>query len=120
MPKEQNKDKWPPDGDRPRQWRAVFLGHPGAPDCGVIVRYHAILNPGEDLAEDPKTLELTWDEWVRDHDTVYGLALDGTERAEVDKDKEAWKAVKAAAKADPTGPWPALVRLLRPLLKNAD
>lgn len=73
---EQNKDKWPPDGDRPRQWSAGFLGRQGAPDCAVILRHDAILAPGEELTEYTPTIELTWAEWESGHDD-YGLAVDG-------------------------------------------
>jgi hypothetical protein len=70
---EQHPELWPPDGDRPRQWVASVMG-PGDP---VIVRYVAILEPGEELTEYPKTLELTADEW-RDTHADYGLNVDGS------------------------------------------
>jgi hypothetical protein len=70
---EQNPHLWPPDGDRPRQWVASVMGL-GDP---VIVRYVAILEPGEDLTEYPKTLELTAEEW-RDTHADYGLHADGS------------------------------------------
>lgn len=73
---EQNRNQWPPDGDRPRRWNAYFTGRFGTPDCTVIVRHYAILAPGEDLTEYPKTLELTWDEWLTSH-VDYGLTVEG-------------------------------------------
>lgn len=71
--KEQHPDLWPPDGDRPRHWRAHSTGEGGA----VLLRHYAILEPGEDLTEYPKTIELTWQEWLDSH-AYYGLNADGT------------------------------------------
>jgi hypothetical protein len=62
------------DPDRPRQWMAHFLGGPG--NNPVILRRYAILADGEDLTEDPPSVELNWGEWVNRHGE-YGLDVDG-------------------------------------------
>lgn len=73
---EQHPHLWPPDGDRPRIWSAHILGAVATPDATVILRHYAILDPGEQLTEYPKTLALTWDEWVASH-ADYRLTIDG-------------------------------------------
>ena len=64
---------WPLPGDRPRRWAA----HGAGVDENVVLRHYAILAPGEELDEFPKTIELTWDEWMTSH-ADYGLTADGT------------------------------------------
>lgn len=63
---------WPAKDDRPRRWSAIIFGQMGP----VVLRHDAILEPGEDLTEYPKTLELTIEEWRGSH-AKYGLDLDG-------------------------------------------
>lgn len=70
---QQHPESWPAEGDRPRRWYATVMG----PADPVVVRHMAILEPGEDLTEYPKTLELTPDEWREGH-AGYGLNADGT------------------------------------------
>lgn len=70
---EQKPELWPPDGDRPRQWGAMFAPGGGS----VLLRHFAVLEPGEELSEYPKTLLLTAQEWAETH-ADYGLNADGT------------------------------------------
>jgi hypothetical protein len=65
---EQCPDRWPPADDRDRQWIAAKL------TTTYILRFCAVLAPGENLAEYPVTLELTPDEWRRFHDW-FGLDI---------------------------------------------
>jgi hypothetical protein len=89
-----NQEKWPPAGDtHARRWiaRVTSVGLP------VTVRHVAILAPGENLTEDPETWQLTWDEWVAGHESLYGLSLDGRPVAEVDELRTAWRRIRQMA-----------------------
>lgn len=65
-----NEDLWSADGDRPRQWQVMIMGDT------VTARYYAILEPGEDLTEYPRTERMTRAEWSERH-AEYGLTVDG-------------------------------------------
>jgi hypothetical protein len=66
-----NKELWPPDGDRPREWHYMRMFDT------VTVTYNAILEPGEDLTEYPETHRMDYAEWSERH-AEYGLTIDGT------------------------------------------
>lgn len=67
----QGQDMWPPAHDRTRQWQGTYAWG----EC--LLRFYAVLAPGEDLTDYPPTIELTDAEWIEQHATVYGLDLDG-------------------------------------------
>lgn len=59
---------------RARRWKARFILGPGGQ---VVLRQHlADVLPDEDVVDDPPTVGLTWDEWLRRH-AEFGLTVDG-------------------------------------------
>lgn len=55
-----------------RQWQArIFQGD------YVVLRQFLVLAPGEEATDDPPTVTLPWAQWLTDHDTTYGLTIDG-------------------------------------------
>lgn len=106
--------------DRQRKWGA----HVATGDS-VVLRNYAVLAPGERLeSDDPETVEVPWDKWTSTDqatgkpwcEVTYGLTADGRDVAEVNKDRQAWQAIRAAAQVDPK--FAALVRLFRQSLRE--
>jgi hypothetical protein len=99
---------------RQRRWGAVIAGV-GLP---VLLRNYAILDPGEDLTEEPPTKTIPWSEWLTDHATVYDLTLDGRSRAELLPMRDAYLRIKAKGDTDPD--WAAVALLFRGILRELD
>lgn len=86
---------WPADS-REREWIATISG----PDQDVLIRYYAVLLPGEDLTEFPETWQLTWSEWVETCTTVYGLTVEGVAVDTDAKDRAAWRKLRKMINGD--------------------
>lgn len=82
--------------DRVRQWGATVF-----PGEKVQCRNYAVLAPGEQLTDDPPTVNITWADWLRDHETVYGLTVDGTLLADDASLRAAITRLKNSANASP-------------------
>lgn len=90
--KKQCPERWS-QIDRPRRWQAIRCGQT------VILRNHAVdLVAGED--EYPPTYELTWDEWVADHEAVYGMDITGSHLEAAAKRRDDWDKIRRMADGD--------------------
>lgn len=99
--------------DRPRQWGAHI-------ESGVRVslRQYAVLNPDEDLNDDPPTITVPWADWQRDHEAVYGLTLDGRPAAGDNALRQAVARLKVKGQADLD--WKALLVVLKAIANRAN
>lgn len=93
------QDLWPgPDDARPRAWFAWV-----SKDGSALVRKCLVAAAGETLVVDhdyPETWRLSPEEWARDHETVYGLALDGQTVAALAERRAAWRKLRRYAAGD--------------------
>jgi hypothetical protein len=112
----QNEAGWATGGTR--QWMAIITGAGQL----VVVR-HCTLPPVD--GDYPETWELSWSEWVRDHESVYGLTLDGSLLADDADRRAAWRKIRRMANGNSTytevnvrDAFGAVKRLLRDLTQE--
>lgn len=80
-----------------REWAMVrlFKGE------RAVLRNFAVLAPGEDADDNPEQREVPWASWLTDHETVYGLTVDGVKVNDDTTRKQAALRLRSTANASP-------------------
>lgn len=86
--------------DRPREWKVIrmFTGE------RVILRHFVIPAPGEDINDDAPQVEVPWATWLIEHDSTYGLTVDGRPTPDDTSLRQAVQRLRQTANATPARP----------------